>query len=182
MNIRSLLLGAAAAGALVSGAQAADLTVVQPSPVYEDVSAFSFEGFYAGVTAGGIGVQGGGSAGSLGIVAGANFAVTDGVLAGVEFQADALYHSGGFNSADFLALGHLGAVVADNVQIYAALGGGALSTGGTTYGAWAYGVGAEFGVTDTVSVRGEVLGLYLPGAPAGNQNAAKATVGVLFHF
>lgn len=182
MNIRSLLLGTVAAAALVSGAQAADLMVVQPSPVYEDVSAFSFEGFYAGVTVGGLGVQGGGSAGTLGIVAGANFAVSDAILAGIEFQADGLYHNGGFNSSEFLALGHLGAVVSDNVMIYAALGGGAISTGGTTYGTWAYGVGAEVGVTDTISLRGEVLGLHAPSAPAGMQNAAKATVGVLFHF
>jgi outer membrane immunogenic protein len=179
MNIRSLLLGSAAALALVSGAQAADLLVVQPSPVYEDVSAFSFEGFYAGVTAGGIAVSGGGSAGSIGIVAGANFLVSDAILAGVEFQADALYYAGAFNASDFLILGHIGAVVSDNVQVYAALGGGVINDAGTSYGTWAYGVGAEFAVTDSVSLRGEVLGLYVPST---SQNAVKATAGVLFHF
>jgi len=182
MKISALLAGVGVATLMVSGAQAADLLLpAQPAPVV-DTSIFSFDGFYAGITGGGAWVSGGGSAGTLGVVAGANFTVADPFLLGVEGQFDGLYYNEGFNGYDALILGKIGVLASPQVLVYASLGGGWVHTNDpdVTNGAWAYGAGVEVAVTDNMSVRGEVLGLHIP--DAAEQNAAKATIGVLFHF
>ena len=53
---------------------------------------FNFEGLYAGVTGGG--ALGGTLYGTLGVVVGSNFAVTDGIIVGVEFQGDTYWNGG----------------------------------------------------------------------------------------
>ena len=127
----TLLAGAALAVSLATAAHAADL--LKPAdPVYSS-PLFNFEGFYVGGTAGGA-VSSGTVYGTLGVVVGANFAVTDGIIAGVEFQGDA-YYNGGFTAYDALALGRVGGFVADNTMLYGDLGVG--SKGGARSMPWA---------------------------------------------
>ena len=76
---RILVAGVVAAGAMVSTAQAADLLVGGLDPVYNS-PLFNFEGFYVGGTAGAGAFPGPGLVGTVGVVAGANFAVSDAIL------------------------------------------------------------------------------------------------------
>lgn len=197
MFVRSLSLGVAAAALLSSGAMAADLFIpTTPAPIYE-AAGFSWDGLYAGVEAGGLfnsnaaGVGGGGigtltagtTNGVIGGVVGVNFTVADPIIIGLELQGDYVWGNGQ-DSGLFLALARVGAVVTDQVLVYASGGVGAISTGGVSEGVYALGGGVEFAVTDNVSVRGEVLGLGDFAQGAGDQffDSAKATVGVFYHF
>jgi hypothetical protein len=129
-----------------------------------------FEGFYAGGYAGGM--INSDSAGSLGVVAGVNFAVSDGVLLGAEAQGGATF--GSSTSYDTLMLGHIGYQTDSQVMVYGALGTGVID--GT--GSYAMGGGAEAIVTNQVGVRGEILGT---GPWGSTMNSVKATAGVLWH-
>jgi outer membrane immunogenic protein len=141
------------------------------APAYNP-AAFNFDGFYLGAQ-GGLGV-GGLHAGSIGVVAGTNFTVSDPVIAGIEFQADALLKGGG-NTYDFYALGRAGMVVNSDLMVYAEAGPG-WSAG---VGGYAFGGGAEYALTDVLSVKGEAQGLGNWGAgPSG----AKLQAGLLFHL
>jgi outer membrane immunogenic protein len=171
MNITRLVLAGAATIALATAAQAADL-ITPPDPIYSS-SLFNFEGMYVGGTAGFI--TAGGIAGSLGGVVGANFAVTDGIIAGVEFQGDLLFSGGGLSSYDALALGRVGGFISDNTMLYGDVGLGVV--GSTSV--YAFGGGLEMGLTDQLSVRGDVQGL---GAWSAMPSAAKATVGLMWHM
>lgn len=170
---RTLLAGAALAVSMTGSAFAADLLIDTPADPIYDTALFDFEGLYVGGTAGG--AFNGGAFGTLGVVVGANFAVTDGIIAGVEFQGDTYWNGGGFAAYDALALGRVGGFVADNAMLYADLGAGVLS--GTPV--YAFGGGVELGMTDQLSVRGDIQGL---GAFGGMPSAAKATVGLLWHM
>lgn len=192
MFVRSLSLGVAAAALLAGGAQAADLIIpTTPVPVYE-AAGFDWDGLYAGVELGGVfNSFGAGSLpsnvtqGVVGGIVGVNFTVADPVIVGLEVQGDYVWGSGG-DSGLFLALGRVGAVVTDQVLVYAAGGVGVQTRSGfDSSGVYALGGGVEFAVTDSVSVRGEVLGLGdFSGPFAGGDffESAKATVGVFYHF
>lgn len=172
MKLTTLLAGIAAAGFMATGAQAADL-MINPGPadpIYSS-SMFNFEGFYVGGTAGVIT----GPTGSVGIVAGANFALNDAILLGAEFQGDALWNGGGFTGYDALLMGKLGFYLSDSAMIYGTGGGGLVN--GTN--AYALGGGLEIAMADAVSLRGEALALGTWGAPP---SAAKGTVGIIFHL
>ena len=167
----TILTGAVLAVSMASAAHAADL--LKPAdPVYSS-PLFNFSGFYVGGTAGGA-ISGGTGYGTLGVVTGANFAVSDGIIAGVEFQGDA-YYNGGFTSYDALALGRVGGFVADNTMLYGDLGAG--FKGGTAV--YALGGGAEMAVTDQLAVRGDLQGL---GGFGAFPSTAKATVGLVWHM
>ena len=204
MFVRSLSLGVAAAALLSSGAMAADLFVpATPAPIYESAG-FSWDGLYAGIEAGGLfnsntaGVAGGGvgsaaaaglNQGVIGGIVGVNFTVADPIIVGIELQGDYVFGQSGFDAGLFLALARVGAVVTDQVMVYAAGGVGAISHTGASSGVYALGGGVEFAVTDNVSIRGEILGLGdfgagAPGEGVGDQffDSAKATVGVFYHF
>lgn len=171
MNLaHKLLAGAALAVLMASAAPAADL-LTPIDPIYNS-PLFDFEGLYIGGTGGG--AYAGGLFGTLGVVVGANFAVTDGIVAGIEFQGDT-YWNGGFAAYDALALGRVGGFVSDNAMIYADLGAGVLN-GAPVY---AFGGGVELAMTDQLSVRGDLQGIGLFGA---TPSVAKATVGLLFHI
>lgn len=176
MIARSLMIGVAGAALMSTGAMAADLYVPQtPVPIYED-HGFSFEGAYVGVTGGGAFTQGA-AYGTLGVVAGVNFAVSDPIVAGLEFEADAVFNTQFGTIGNVAARGHLGALVTDNVMIYALAGIGSVFTP-TAQAYGEIGAGVEFGVADNISIRGEVA--YLR-AFNGN-DAGRATAGILFHF
>lgn len=196
MFVRSLTLGVAAVALSASGAMAADLFVpTTPEPIIVTEPGFDWEGLYAGVEAGGFFYDDGDAAtedtyGVIGGVVGANFIPVDPFLVGVEVQADYIWGADA-DAGLILALLRAGAVVTDQVVVYAAGGVGSIFGGGDSEGVYALGGGVEFAVTQNVSVRGEVLGIgdfddadaFF--APAGNGNffdAAKATVGVFYHF
>jgi outer membrane immunogenic protein len=189
MFVRSLSLGVAAAALLVGGAQAADLIIpTTPVAIYEPAG-FDWEGLYAGVNVGGVfsgngvnNLQPGTSQFSIGGAVGVNFIVADPILLGLEVQGDYVFQDGD-DAGLFLALARVGAVVTDQVLVYAAGGVGVSSrSGAASSGIYALGGGVEFAVTDSVSVRGEVLGLGdFTGGDDFFENA-KATVGVFYHF
>jgi outer membrane immunogenic protein len=175
MNLhRVLLAGVAASALLISSAQAADLLVGGLDPVY-DSPLFSFEGFYVGATAGVGAFPVPGVVGTVGVVAGANFEVTDAFLLGGEFQGDALWNGGGFVGFDALFLGKIGAYLADDIMLYGSGGGGWVAG----VGSYAFGAGLEMAVAEQISVRGEVMATGTWGAMP---NGGKATVGVLWHL
>ena len=170
----SLLAGAALAVSMASAASAADLLISGPAdPIYSS-SLFNFEGLYVGGTGGGA-LTGGSLYGTLGVVVGANFAITDGIIAGVEFQGDTYWGGGGYAAYDALALGRVGGFLSDNTMVYGDLGAGLLN-GSAVY---AFGGGVEMAMTDSLSVRGDVQGIGLFG---GTPSVAKATVGLLWHL
>ncbi|MBN9304268.1 MAG: hypothetical protein BGO82_18000 [Devosia sp. 67-54] len=167
----SLLAGAALAVVMASAANAADL--LKPAdPIYSS-PLFNFEGLYIGGSAGGA-LSGGTGYGTLGVVVGANFAVSDGIMAGVEFQGDAYWNSG-FTAYDALALGRIGGFVSDNTMLYGDVGAGFLNSSA----AYALGGGAEMALTDQLSLRGD---LQFIGAFGGLPSTAKATAGLLWHI
>jgi outer membrane immunogenic protein len=177
MNIRTLLIGAVAAGAMVTAAHAADLQLpVQPAPAV-DTTAFSFEGLYLGGYAGGAIANG--TWGTVGVLAGVNFAVSDAVLAGVEVQGG-LFGNNGATAWNAYALGHLGVLVTDSVLAYAALGVGVLPTSNNSVSdsGWLAGGGLEFAATDSLSFRAE--GLY-GRSWSTSRDGAQFTVGLIWH-
>jgi outer membrane immunogenic protein len=130
--------------------------------------------------------------GVVGAHVGVNFTVADPILLGVELQGN--YEWNGDNDislGEFLVLGRLGAVVTDQVLVYAAAGVGyqfsddvVFANGDDNIGIFALGGGVEFAVTDAVSLRGEILGIG-DFEDNGNDdffNGARATVGVSYHF
>jgi len=168
----ALIAGAALAVSMATATNAADL--LKPAdPIYSS-PLFNFDGLYLGGTAGGA-LASGGLYGTLGVVVGANFAVSDGILAGLEFQGDTYWNGGGFAAYDALALGRIGGFVSDNALLYGDVGVGAVS-GAPVY---ALGGGVEFGLTDALSVRGDLQGI---GGFGSFPTVAKATVGLLWHM
>ena len=172
-----------------TGAQAADLIIpTAPQPIIEayDDAGFDWTGFYVGANAGAE-FTGENTNGVVGALAGYNFAVSDGIILGVEGRADYVFN-GDFNAGEYLALARVGMTPTDSVLIYAAAGAGYRDTsndGNSEGGIYALGGGAEVAVTDAVSLRGEVLGIGFLGDGLDGDNglaAAKATAGVLFHF
>jgi outer membrane immunogenic protein len=192
MFVRSLSLGVAAVALLAGGAQAADLIIpTTPQPIYESAG-FDWDGLYAGIELGGlfngspaVGTQPASTTqGVVGGVVGVNFTVADPVIIGLEVQGDYVWGSAA-DAGLFLALARVGAVLTDEVLVYASGGVGVINRAGTSEGVYALGGGVEFAVTDSVSIRGEVLGLgdFSNAGPTDNFfESAKATVGIFYHF
>jgi outer membrane immunogenic protein len=180
MNIRVLMLGVASSVVLASGAQAADLLLPAPAEVIVNDIAFGLEGPYVGLQ-GGATFDNGGAAGLIGVVAGVNFAASDAIFLGAEVELNANSPYFGSLAVDALVSGKIGAMVTDDVAVYAKGGIGALSTVIGGAGVYQIGAGVEFAVTDDVSLRGELM--YYDDFSGVNLAAGgKATVGVLFHF
>lgn len=170
---KRLLLGLAAATCLTTAAQAADL--LMPANQIYDSQLFDFQGLYVGGT-GGLGTQPGpGGNGTIGIVVGTNFEVTDAILAGVEFQADSVWNGAGFYGFNALFLGKLGGYLSDDLVVYGTAGGGWL-TGTPSY---AFGAGIEKAVAGQFSVRGEGL---ITGGFGGGISGGKITAGLIWHL
>ena len=179
MFIRSL---AVVSIALLSStaAMAADLIIpTTPEPIMESAG-FSWDGLYAGV-------QGGGqfysnvSYGLVGLHVGANFVVADPLLIGVEGTAEWIFNNNA-SFGEFFANARVGALVNDQVLLYALAGTGVeVNNAGATFGTYQLGGGVEFGLTDAISVRGQLVGVGFYGNP-DFFDGAKATVGVSYHF
>jgi len=193
MFVRSLSLGVAAAALMVGGAHAADLIIpTTPQPIYQ-AAGFDWEGMYAGVRVGGqfTGTNVPGFAnqinnttyGVVGAAVGVNFIPVDPILIGAEVTGDYLWGNNVTSSSEFFANLRVGAVVTDAALVYAIGGLGVSNANNVSTGVFQLGGGVEFAVTDAVTVRGELVG-------QGNLNnnggdffkAAKATVGVFYHF
>lgn len=170
---RILLAGVAAVG-FATSAQAADLLIGGLDPVYSS-PLFNFEGFYVGATGGAAIVPGPGTVGTIGVVAGANFEVADGILAGVEWQGDALWNGGGFVGASAMFLGKLGGYISDQAIVYGTAGAGWVDSTPS----YAFGAGIEMAVAQQISVRGELLGT---GTWGGMPDGAKANIGLIWHM
>lgn len=169
----SVLAGAVLAVAMGSAAQAADLLSRPADPIYSS-PLFDFEGFYLGGSLGGA-VSSGTLAGTVGVVVGANFAVTDGIIAGVEFQGDSYWTGGGFTSYDALAFGRIGGFISDNVMLYGDLGTGFMNTGAV----YAVGGGAEMALSGPLSLRGDA---QIIGPWGKFPSTARVTAGLLWHM
>ena len=174
MTMRRLIAAALATLAMGSAVQAEDLLIDQATDLYGGQS-FSVEGFYAGATLGLGNAGAAGRFGSVGIVAGTNYTVGDAIIAGVEFQGDAVWDAAGGGGINALLLARLGGYLGPETLAYAAAGSGTLN--GT--GSYALGGGIEQALADTVAVRGELLGT---GAFGGSFDGAKGAVGLLWHM
>lgn len=193
MFVRSLSLGVAAAALMVGGASAADLIIpTTPQPIYE-AAGFDWEGLYAGVRLGGqfVGTSAPGFAnqvnnttyGVIGGAVGVNFLPVDPILVGAEVTADYIWGNNVTSSGEFFANLRVGAVVTDAALVYAIGGLGVSNTNNVSTGVFQLGGGVEFAVTDAVTVRGELVGQGNLDNNGGDFfKAAKATVGVFYHF
>lgn len=170
--VNKILAGAALAVSMTGVASAADL-LTPVDPIYSS-PLFDFEGLYVGASAGGA-IAGGGPYGTLGVIIGSNFAITDGIIAGIEFQGTGYFNGGGLTSYDALALGRVGGFLSDNTMIYGSLGAGVADSSF----AYALGGGVEMAMTDQLAVRGEIQGL---GAWGSSPSVGKATVGLIWHI
>ena len=191
MFVRSLSLGVAAAALLAGGAQAADPIIpTTPVPIYEPAG-FNWEGLYAGVRVGGqfsssttdyANYPLSTTSGVLGAAVGVNFIPVDPFLVGVEVTGDYIWNNA-FSTGEFFANLRAGAVVTDSVLVYAIGGVGTNNRTGFSEGVYQLGGGVELAVTDSVSVRAELVGQGdFDGAADSFFESAKATVGVFYHF
>ncbi|MAN77711.1 hypothetical protein OF122_11180 [Pelagibacterium flavum] len=130
---------------------------------------FDWDGFYAGVYGGG--VPFGTTSWNAGVFSGVNVSI-DTAVVGLEAQLGA--DLDGTNSIDALLLGKGGVSLGDAL-VYAA-GGTGIVSGGFGY---ALGGGAEYGFTDYMSVRGEVLGT---GSWGSMPSDMRLTAGLAFHL
>ena len=183
MFVRSLAIGVSAAALMVGGAQAADLIIpTTPQPVYAPAG-FDWEGLYVGARVGGE-FDDTVTAGVVGAAVGVNFLPVDPFLLGVEVTGDYVWGDSIVDQGEFYANLRAGAVVTDNAMVYA-LGGVGFATrdGSDNIGLYQLGGGVEFAVSDAITVRGEVVGVgVFDDANDDFFDAAKATVGVFYHF
>lgn len=170
---RSLMLGVAAAALITTGAQAAD--PMTPADNMYGSPLFDFEGLYAGATAGLGAFPGSGGAGMIGVVVGTNFAVTDAILAGVEFQGDTVWNGAGFYGWNALFMGKLGGYLSDDMVVYGTAGGGWVANTPS----YALGGGVEMAIADQFSIRGEAVAT---GGWGGGFSGGKVTAGLLWHL
>lgn len=168
--------------ASVGAASASDLIIpTTPQPIYE-AGGFDWSGAYAGVSLGGLFADESGLV-LAGGVAGYNIIVADPILVGIEFQGtydwEDIYHS-----TKLSANVRLGAIVTDDVLVYGIVGAGRYSTNVPHNGSfYQFGGGVELAVTDSVTVRGEVVGIRALEEDEGEiPTWARATVGVSYHF
>lgn len=179
--LRHILAVGIAATAFASAAHAADLIIEEPAAVVEAIG-FDWEGFYIGAQAGGQWYPDPDiSYGLLGVHAGYNFLASESFLLGIEGTAEVI--TGDFGTyGEFFVNGRVGALVSDAFLLYGIGGVGVeVAEDGDTFGTYQLGAGLEAAVTDSVSVRGQLVGVgffdddeLFPGV--------KATVGVSFHF
>lgn len=130
---------------------------------------FDWDGFYAGVYGGG--VPFGDTSWNAGIFTGVNVSI-DSLVLGVEAQLGADWADS--TSLDALVLGK-GGMSFGSTLVYATAGTGFVSG---DFG-YAFGGGAEYGITDYLSVRGEVLGT---GEWGSGPSDMRLTGGIAFHL
>lgn len=135
-------------------------------------AASPLQGAYVGGYAGGS--LGSNSAWALGGMAGVNFEVSPGIMAGLEMQGGANLNSAG-TTWEGLMLARGGGVVTPDAMVYGELGGGVID--GTT--SWGVGGGGEAIVAPQIGVRGDLL---VTGPWGAGPNRTKATAGLVWHM
>jgi opacity protein-like surface antigen len=164
------LLAGSALMASASVASAADLLLDPPmqEPTAVDNS-FNFEGLYMGSFIAGQSVP---SAFGLGVNLGVN-ALSDAILFGGELELTALSNS----TWSAQATGKIGALVTENVALYAFSG---IGTHSTNDGYVPLGAGLEFGISDGLSLKTE----YQHNFDLSNsaQDADVVKIGLNWHF
>ncbi|WP_157970038.1 outer membrane protein [Pelagibacterium sediminicola] len=130
---------------------------------------FDWDGFYAGVYGGG--VPTGSGSWSAGIFSGVNIAV-DSAVFGVEAQLGGDF--GTSTSMDALIMGK-GGLSLGEALVYGTAGTGFVQG---SFG-YAFGAGAEYAFTNSMSARGEALGV---GAWGGGPSDMRLAVGLAFHL
>jgi len=176
-TLKSLALAAAATAALTGAASATDLMMSETPAMTPAMAAdgFDWQGFYDGIYGGGFDLTGG-AFGIVGGWIGYNFMLGDRWVAGVE--ADGLYYLNGSGGWEVFANARLGYLVTDDVLLYKIAGIGRYSGGDILY---QLGVGAEFAVTDNVTVRAQVAGHQAIGAPFSTGYVV-GTLGAALHL
>ena len=151
------------------------LSTAAELPVHDN-GQFDWGGFYAGLYGVGQNSPAGGGQYGLGLNLGVN-ATFDFYLVGAEVAFQGLKSGAGDTTyADLLARG--GLLVTDDILVYAATGYG-IDTGAPAESDILLGAGAEFAVTDNVSLRAQ----YLHGFPVtGGNDKDQVTLGASFHF
>jgi len=181
--LRKIALAAAALAVTGSAAMAADLYVPATAAPIVEATGTGFEGFYAGVQLGGVFYDNDALDTSVlvGGVVGYNF-TADPLLLGVELQGNYYFENDTVEAyGDILALGKIGFVATENFAVYATGGVGYVWGDTDDFAQYALGVGAEFKVTDDMSIRGDILALNYDNG-SDDFDSARATVGVLWHF
>ena len=143
--MRKLLLGVAASTLLITGALAADPSVVVPATF--DTATFDWDGFYMGVGVTGLAVSTGATAGFGDLIFGVN-ATSGNMLFGLEGWVGAYSSSIPSTGWGVGAEARAGYLVSPEALLYLSGGGVALDTGGS---AGTVGFGAEFAVTNDIT-------------------------------
>lgn len=178
-TLKSVLLGAAATVAFASAVQAADPIMPAPVvPVAPVASAFDWNGFYAGARVGAENKVDFDTDWTLGAEIGVNAAFDMFVLGG-ELAIDYVFADPAYAYAE--ATLRAGVLLAPEALLYGTVGyGSELSDDGPGKHILA-GLGAEFAVTDSVSIDGR----YVYGWEQSDQKREdihKFTLGANFHF
>lgn len=176
--IAALLSTTVAGGALAADAIGIPAPAAPIIPVYDAGSGFDWNGFYAGLSVGGINnIDDDETDWTLGGQVGAN-AAFDFFVVGAELGLDAVFDDETYAYGTALARG--GVIVTDSLLAYGAVGYG--TDFGDSNGIGEHvlaGGGLEFAATDDVAVRGQ----YLYGwGQDGATDTHKFTLGANFYF
>lgn len=172
-----------------AGALAQEPLYFSPELMAEFTAPSPFEGLYVGALFGPISarknnfnVGGADIRPEIGVLAGWNQPIADGVLLGGELQASLATDFGGSSYLRAMALARLGFAAGDNTLIYLLGGAGRMGEG------WAFeaGIGAEVMVTEAMAIRLEAAGIgQLGPVPNGNDipaiSAMRITGGAIWH-
>lgn len=181
MTLRHFALSAVALTLMGSTAFAADLSIPStPEPIVPEAG-FNWDGLYLGVQGGGYFEDGYDTQGFIGGVVGVNVVVADPIVLGAELDANYYFEGDLAAAGELLALGKVGVLATPDLLIYATAGAGWVSEeGGDDYTELAIGGGIEAALTDSVTMRAQVLAFKTEGSDSFD--GATASVGVFFHF
>lgn len=179
--IRALIIGSAATLALATTANAADFySPMTPEPIYA-AGGFDWSGGYAGLLGGGVFADSTTNA-AAGAFVGYNMIIADPILLGAEITYTYDWTEG-YHSTKIMGSARLGAVVTDSVLVYGLAGVGLWATNLPDQGyAYELGGGVELAVTDSISVRGEVVGVGMFEDSGDFFDWTRASVGIAYHF
>jgi outer membrane immunogenic protein len=180
--LRTLAIATTAVALMSGAAFAADLSVPE-TPYVPESTGFSWDGLYAGVGVGGYFAEDLDTQAEVSGVFGVNTSIDNFVL-GAELEG--VYAFDANDQGDFYEFwvkGRAGYLITPSVLVYGVAGVGVWDytdseqEGGSTQ--FALGLGIEAAVSDSISLRGEVLGVRADGSDTTD---AEAKVSVLFHF
>ncbi|HWJ87281.1 MAG TPA: outer membrane beta-barrel protein [Pelagibacterium sp.] len=181
--LKSVLLAAAATVAIASAAQAADPIMPVPvAPIVPVASAFDWNGFYAGARVGAENKVQSDTDWTLGVEIGVNAAFDMFVLGG-EVGIDYVFANADYAYAE--ATLRAGVLVAPEALLYGTVGYGSDLDSTANVGSGNHilaGLGAEFAVTDSVSLDARYVYGWEQSNDAGTSDIHKFTLGANFHF